>query len=92
MEPSGCVARLPPYTSINGDFQVIGDSNMNVKELKKVVLAMDSKRKDDLLVSLVEALFDSDIEYAIDYAENMVEIVENITGAEYLTDLLPPML
>ena len=64
---------------------------MTSKDLWRVVLAMDSKRKDDLLVSLVDAVFDDFFDYSIDYAENLSEIIENITGLENLSEYLPEL-
>jgi hypothetical protein len=64
---------------------------MTSKDLRRVVLAMDSKRKDDLLVSLVDAVFDDFFDYSIDYAENLSEIIENITGLENLSEYLPEL-
>jgi hypothetical protein len=64
---------------------------MDIKELKKVVLAMDSKRRDDLLVTLVEGVFDDFYEYPIDYATALAESIENITGVDDLVSELPEM-
>jgi hypothetical protein len=62
------------------------------KELKKVVLDMDRESQVFLACSLVEGIFDEDFEYTIDYVENLVNIVESITGVDNLVNELPPML
>jgi hypothetical protein len=59
----------------------------SVVEVKKIILAMDRKRKDDLLTQLVMSIFDDFFEDDCDRVEDMLEIVENISGIENLLRL-----
>ena len=59
----------------------------NVKGVVQEVLAMDAKRKDDLLTQLVMSIFDDFFDDDIDRVEDMLEMIENISGIENLLSL-----
>jgi hypothetical protein len=56
----------------------------SVSEVKEIILAMDSKRKDDLLTQLVMSVFDDFFKDDCDRVEDMLEVIENISGIENL--------
>jgi hypothetical protein len=70
------------------NYNLIGGSQMSevksVSEVKEIILAMDSKRKDDLLTQLVMSVFDDFFEDDCDRVEDMLEVIENISGIENL--------
>ena len=63
---------------------------MDIKksDLIKVVNALNSKRKSDLCYGLVDAIFESCYDYDLDQMDNVIEVIENITGLEDLNVLL----
>jgi hypothetical protein len=56
----------------------------NIQDVKKVVMAMDDLRKNDLLCQLIEVVFDDFFGDDADRVDAMVEQIENISGIENL--------
>jgi len=55
--------------------------------LIKEVMAMDTRRKDDLLTQLVMIIFDNFYEDDLDRVEEMMDQIENIAGVEIYKNL-----
>ena len=55
--------------------------------LIKEVMAVDTRRKDDLLTQLVMIIFDNFYEDDLDRVEEMMDQIENIAGVEIYKNL-----
>jgi hypothetical protein len=64
------------------------EMDMNKRDLASALVALDIKRKDDLICSLVDAIFDMEYDYDFDQMDNIIEVIENISGIDNLQVLM----
>jgi hypothetical protein len=62
--------------------------SLKVSQLKQVIDGIDDKRKNDLLLSLVEVIFDVESMDDIDRFDEIIETIGNITGINEFSVIL----